>query len=120
MKREKNQQNKNPSNKNAKLKSKFKYSQNKLFCQAIMGCFGSKFKLPQRDLQFLVENTEFTKQQIEVWYAGFIVDCPSGELSKAKFVEVYQQLFPQGNAQKFCSHIFRTFDTDNSGKIDFK
>jgi hippocalcin-like protein 1 len=85
-----------------------------------MGCFGSKFKLPQRDLQFLVENTEFTRQQIEVWYAGFIVDCPSGELSKAKFIEVYQQLFPQGNAQKFCSHIFRTFDTDNSGKIDFK
>ena len=29
-----------------------------------MGCFGSKFKLPQQDLQFLVENTEFTKQQI--------------------------------------------------------
>lgn len=85
-----------------------------------MGCFGSKQKLSKSDLQFLIENTEFTKQQIEVWYSGFIVDCPSGELSKTKFIEVYQQLFPQGNAQKFCSHIFRTFDTDNSGKIDFK
>jgi Ca2+-binding EF-hand superfamily protein len=85
-----------------------------------MGCFGSKYKLSKPDLQFLIENTEFTKEQIEVWYSGFIVDCPNGELSKAKFIEVYQQLFPQGNAQKFCSHIFRTFDTDNSGKIDFK
>ena len=85
-----------------------------------MGCFGSKYKLSKADLLFLMENTQFTKQQIQVWYAGFIVDCPSGELSKAKFIEVYQQLFPQGNAQKFCSHIFRTFDTDNSGKIDFK
>lgn len=85
-----------------------------------MGCFGSTHKLAKSDLLFLIENTEFTKQQIEVWYSGFIVDCPSGELSKAKFIEVYQQLFPQGDAQKFCSHIFRTFDTDNSGKIDFK
>jgi len=85
-----------------------------------MGCFGSKSKLLKQDMQFLLENTLFTKQQIEVWYKGFINDCPSGELTKAKFIEVYQQLFPQGNAQRFCSHIFRTFDTDNSGKIDFK
>lgn len=85
-----------------------------------MGCVGSRSKLSKQDMNFLTENTEFTKQQIKNWYSGFIVDCPSGELSKAKFIEVYQQLFPQGNAQKFCSHIFRTFDTDNSGKIDFK
>jgi Ca2+-binding EF-hand superfamily protein len=85
-----------------------------------MGCVGSRSKLSKQDMNFLTENTEFTKPQIKNWYSGFIVDCPSGELSKAKFIEVYQQLFPQGNAQKFCSHIFRTFDTDNSGKIDFK
>jgi Ca2+-binding EF-hand superfamily protein len=51
---------------------------------------------------------------------NFKVDCPSGELSKSKLIEVYQQLFPQGHATKFCEHIFRTFDIDNSGKIDFK
>jgi Ca2+-binding EF-hand superfamily protein len=85
-----------------------------------MGCGNSKYKLSKHDLTFLIENTEFSKQQIKTWYKGFIVDCPSGELSKTKFIEVYQQLFPQGDAQKFCSHIFRTFDTDNSGKIDFK
>ena len=33
-----------------------------------------------------------------------------GELGKTKFIEVYQQLFPNGNANKFCHHIFRTFD----------
>lgn len=31
-----------------------------------MGCIGSKYKLSKADLQFLMENTEFTKQQIKV------------------------------------------------------
>ena len=47
-------------------------------------------------------------------------DCPDGQLSRAKFLEVYSSFFPQGNADKFCAHVFRTFDSDNSGKIDFK
>ncbi|VDO87520.1 unnamed protein product [Schistosoma curassoni] len=47
-------------------------------------------------------------------------DCPSGQLSKKKFIEVYSGFFPDGNAEKFCTHVFRTFDKDNSGRIDFK
>ena len=79
-----------------------------------MGCFVAKMKLSKQDEQFLLENTQFDKQQIKIWYSGFKSDCPNGELSKSKFIEVYQQLFPNGDAQKFCSHIFRTFDSDNS------
>lgn len=47
-------------------------------------------------------------------------DCPSGQLSKKKFIEVYSGFFPDGNAEEFCTHVFRTFDKDNSGRIDFK
>lgn len=92
-----------------------------------MGCYKSKYLsnskdilLNQADLNFLLENTQFNREQIEVWFKGFKVDCPQGELSKAKFIDAYQKLFPNGNAQRFCEHIFRTFDTDSSGKIDFK
>ena len=38
-----------------------------------MGCVSSKKKLSKADLQFLQENTEFTKEQIVEWYEGFIV-----------------------------------------------
>ena len=48
------------------------------------------------------------------------LDCPNGELTKKKFIQVYRQFFPNGQAEAFCTHIFRTFDADNSGKIDFK
>ena len=38
-----------------------------------MGCVSSKKKLSKADLEFLEENTEFTKDQIVEWYEGFIV-----------------------------------------------
>lgn len=47
-------------------------------------------------------------------------DCPGGQLSRSKFLEVYSEFFPNGNAEGFCEHVFRTFDTDNGGTIDFK
>jgi len=37
-----------------------------------MGAAGSK-KLPREDMDFLIENTNFTKQQIKAWYNGFMV-----------------------------------------------
>ena len=42
-----------------------------------MGCVSSKKKLSKADLQFLQENTEFTKEQIVEWYEGFIVSNSS-------------------------------------------
>jgi len=27
--------------------------------------------------------------------------------------------FPNGNAEEFCDHVFRTFDMDKNGFIDF-
>ncbi len=44
-------------------------------------------------------------------------DCSKGKLDKKKFIEVYKQFYPTGKADKFCSHVFKTFDTDNSGEI---
>ncbi|VDD97822.1 unnamed protein product, partial [Enterobius vermicularis] len=86
-----------------------------------MGGSGSKGKkLPKDDLDFLIQNTNFTAAQIEEWYKGFIKDCPKGHLTKEQFVKVYKEFFPSGSAEGFCEHVFRTFDTDRSGFIDFK
>lgn len=47
-------------------------------------------------------------------------DCPNGKLTPAKFVDMYKMFFPSGNAEEFCDHVFRTFDMDKNGYIDFK
>jgi Ca2+-binding EF-hand superfamily protein len=40
-------------------------------------------------------------------------------LDKKKFIEIYKQFYPNGKADRFCGHVFKTFDTDCSGEIDF-
>ena len=85
-----------------------------------MGCIKSKQGLTQEDLECLKAHTKYDEYTIKAWHKGFKKDCPSGHLSAAKFVDVYKTFFPGGNAEQFCSHVFRTFDADQNGFIDFK
>jgi Ca2+-binding EF-hand superfamily protein len=47
-------------------------------------------------------------------------DCPSGSLGKAEFQKIYKQFFPFGDPTTFADYVFKVFDADNSGLIDFK
>jgi len=85
-----------------------------------MGCFGSKSKLSKEDLEFLKTHTKYDEQTIKGWYKGFRQDCPSGKLTPSKFMDMYKMFFTEGNAQEFCDLVFRTFDRDKNGYIDFK
>lgn len=89
-----------------------------------MGQKGTKGKkdltvLTEEEIQRLANNTSYSRQQIEDWHRGFIHDCPNGKLEKKKFLAVYQKFYPEGKADKFCSQVFQTFDSDGNGYIDF-
>ena len=44
---------------------------------------------------------------IQQWYKGFMKDCPEGKLSPPMFIKIYSKCFPCGNAEEFCTHVFR-------------
>ena len=61
----------------------------------------------------------FDEPTIRDWHEGFLQDCPSGRLSKRAFIDMYRMFFPSGDADSFCKNVFRTFDRDGNGYIDF-
>ncbi|GAB1197676.1 hypothetical protein APSETT444_006978 [Aspergillus pseudonomiae] len=80
----------------------------------------SQSKLSPTQLDELQKATHFDKKELQQWYKGFLKDCPSGTLTKEEFQKIYRQFFPFGDPSSFANYVFRVFDSDNSGMIDFK
>ena len=89
------------------------------------------------DLQYLIEHTSYDAREIMEWFrlvlfiqvyfillsvshSGFIEDNPGGTLSKEKMMKMYEAILSQEKAKEFVDQIFKKFDSDNSGEIDFK
>ncbi|KAI5298285.1 Hsp70 suppressor, GTPase facilitates ribosomal subunit dissociation [Ascosphaera pollenicola] len=80
----------------------------------------SHSKLSSEEIEELQRSTAFDKRELKEWYKGFLKDCPSGHLTKSEFQKIYQRFFPYGDPTTFASYVFRVFDQDNSGVIDFR
>ena len=48
-------------------------------------------------------------------------DCPDGRMDKAKMQIMFKSIIPEGAAgEQFLEQLFRIFDKDGDGSIDFK
>jgi Ca2+-binding EF-hand superfamily protein len=79
-----------------------------------------KTYLTEKELVFLEANTKFNREKILAWHAAFLADCSSGRLDKKKFIKLYHELEPaETKVDKYAEYVFKAFDLDNSGSIDF-
>jgi len=86
-----------------------------------MGAKQSKRRgLLKEDLDYLLEHTNYSLETIMAWYRGFKEDCPDGRLTPQAFMHVYGSSFVSANTKEFCDYVFRNFDKDGNGYIDFK
>ncbi|KAL1479575.1 hypothetical protein MTO96_015905 [Rhipicephalus appendiculatus] len=83
-----------------------------------MGKRNSKLKAER--LFKLVNETYFSEKEVKQWYKGFLKDCPNGQLTEQGFLRIYKQFFPQGDPSKFASLVFRVFDENKDGSIEFE
>ena len=52
---------------------------------------------------------------------GFMEDCPDGRMDRDKMQTMFKSIIPEGNAgDQFLEQLFRIFDKDGDGSIDFK
>ena len=57
---------------------------------------------------------------VKQFYQGFLQDCPSGKMTQEDLINLYEVLFPKTKSKVFCDNLFRAYDEDGDGYIDFK
>ena len=68
--------------------------------------------------QTIREKTGLTEKQVNEKFDEFMKICPHGDMSKKKFIELSRAAL--GDQADFLSEsLFRVFDEDNSGTMDF-
>ena len=110
---------------NSKLKSD---SLEKLKAETYCKCLLPRFCVLRKENTYYLciydWNTYFfitvSEKEIKQWHKGFLKDCPNGLLTEQGFIKIYTQFFPNGDPTKFASLVFRVFDENQDGSIEFE
>lgn len=76
--------------------------------------------LSKEILEELQLNTKFTEEELCAWYQSFLKECPSGLITKQEFQSIYSKFFPEADPKAYAQHVFRSFDANSDGTLDFK
>ena len=79
--------------------------------------------LTEDDIQFLLDNTGFTNEQMIRWHTDFLVKCTTGLITSAQFKAYYSLLLPERLADdaraEILDKLFGLFDIDGDGCLNF-
>merc|ERR1711975_82608 len=76
--------------------------------------------LTVEDIDFIAKNTAMDKTQVETQYQIFLKKHPDGRISRKSFHSMMKECYPGTDTEKLERHIFRMYDTNKDGHIDFR
>ena len=91
-----------------------------------MGKANGKYILEEEDIQWFVENTELSKEDVMTKYDHFVHNYPDGKIPKDAFISMLESSYSSSKRlSKMQAHglehySFKTYDMNGDGSIDFK
>jgi len=64
--------------------------------------------------------THLSQEDILNFHKEFLKDYPKGKLTKADMKKLYKKTYPTGDPEDAVEELFRVYDMDNSGTMDFR
>eukprot|EP00092_Neocalanus_flemingeri_P001075 GFUD01001146.1.p1 GENE.GFUD01001146.1~~GFUD01001146.1.p1 ORF type:complete len:195 (+),score=73.19 GFUD01001146.1:131-715(+) len=84
-----------------------------------MGSKNGKLLLREEDVAALSKSSGLDEAQVKESFAKFIAEHPDGKMKPKDFHEMMSKVLPKKDATKMEKHVFRMYDSDNDGFIDF-
>ena len=77
--------------------------------------------LTTKELNQLSEETGLSKLSIQDWYKRFMNECPTGSISKERYINLYRSYYPRArNADAYAQMLFTAFDDDRDQALNFR
>jgi len=84
-----------------------------------MGSKNGKPVLREEDVAALVKSSGLDEAQVKESFDAFIAEHPNGKMKPKDFREMMSKALPKKDASKMEKHVFRIYDSNNDGYIDF-
>merc|ERR1712215_667864 len=87
-----------------------------------MGIMGSKNGKPilrEEDIAALCKSSGLSREKVKEAFNSFTSEHPHGRMDRKEFKKMMSQALPKKDASKMEKHVFRVYDTNDDGYIDF-
>lgn len=84
-----------------------------------MGSKNGKPVLTDENAAALAQSSGLDVVQVREHFDAFVAEHPNGKMKKKDFREMMSKALPKKDAGKMEKHVFRIYDTNDDGYIDF-
>merc|ERR1711936_1280324 len=84
-----------------------------------MGSKNGKPVLREEDIAALSKSSGLDEAQVKESFDAFVAEHPNGKMKPKDFREMMSKALPKKDASKMEKHVFRIYDANNDGYIDF-
>merc|ERR1712212_139459 len=95
------------------------YTLDKLNNWIRMGSKNGKPVLTEDQAEALTQSSGLTVDQVKEQFEAFKTEHPNGKMKRKDFKEMMSKALPKKDANKMEKHVFRIYDSNDDGYIDF-